>query len=148
MLDDSYNGNKLLLAEKVLAGHRYDDNSNNYMNSEIRDLLNGYFYNTAFADDIKSHVVNTTVDNSAQSTTDSNESLYTSSSYCEDTQDYVFLLSEKEVTNTGYGFAGYQNEASGNTRIRTATDFARANGATPYGGGYGYGNGFGNNIVF
>ena len=136
VLDDSYNGKKLLLAVKVLAGHRYDDDSNNYMNSEIRDWLNGYFYNTAFADDIKSHVVNTTVDNSAQSTTDSNGSLYTSSYYCADTQDYVFLLSEKEVTNTGYGFAGYQNETSGNTRIRTATDFARANGATPYDDGY------------
>ena len=50
--DYNGSGKKLLLAENILINCRYDDNKNNYENSEIRGYLNGDFYNTAFTSDL------------------------------------------------------------------------------------------------
>ena len=68
------------------------------------------------------------VDNSASSTTDSGNNLSQATSYsCETTNDKVFLLSELEATKSDYGFAAYDSQGSGNSRIRTITDYTKAN---------------------
>ena len=130
VLTDNYSGKRLLLAESILVNHRYAASSNNYANSEIRAYLNGTFWNTAFTDSEKSMIDETDVDNSAASTTDAGGNLTQATSYaCGTTKDKIFLLSEKEATTTGYGFASYSSYGTGNSRIRMTTDFAKASGA-------------------
>ena len=48
--------------------------------------------------------------------------------FCEDTEDKIFLLSKGEVKNTDYGFTYVKNETSNESRQKTATDYAIANG--------------------
>ena len=50
--------------------------------------------------------------------------LYKPISVFADTEDKVFLLSEKEATRTAYGWGNYQSETK---RVRKATDWALAN---------------------
>ncbi|MBQ2552763.1 MAG: hypothetical protein II563_07970, partial [Treponema sp.] len=127
---------------------------NNYKESRIRAYLNGLSYNiksvtngtqtangdfvnkgflqTAFNETFHSSIEDTTVDNSASSTNDTSGSFSEAlpKYCCDDTIDKIFLLSEKEVTTSDYGFEGYQQSGVGNTRIRMTTDFAKASGAT------------------
>ena len=44
------NGTAVLLCESIIASSRYDDLSNNYAESEIREWLNESFYNSAFSE--------------------------------------------------------------------------------------------------
>ena len=149
-------GKALLLAESVLTGNvpYYISSSNrtigslnvyanNYKYSTIRAYLNGTyesndpqtntytnkgFLQTAFTEKAQNLIATTTVDNSATSTTDSGNNLNQATSYaCANTNDKIFLLSEKEVTTSSYGFASYNSYAPPNTRIRVTTDFAKAN---------------------
>ena len=149
-------GKALLLAESILTGNvPYYVNSssrtinssnvyaNNYKYSTIRAYLNGTyesndmqtntytnkgFLQTAFTTEAQSLIATTTVDNSAASTTDSGNNLNQATRYaCANTSDKIFLLSEKEVTTSSYGFASYNSSATPNTRIRVTTDFAKAN---------------------
>ena len=114
-------GNALLLAEKILTGGiKWADSSNKYKESYIRQWLNGNsgtretsdyngdagFLQTAFTESAQKLIADTSVDNSADSTTDK-----------------IFLLSHQEATNSEYGFAAH------NTRIRVTTDYAKATGA-------------------
>ena len=116
--DDTY----YVLSSVLLDAHRYDGNhSNNYTNSEIRAWLNGDFYDSAFSLN-DSHIVTTTVDNSA-TTTDSPANPYVS----DDTQDKVYLLSYKDYHNSAYGFSTSTDFTS--TRYCKTTDWARARGA-------------------
>ena len=62
-------------------------------------------------------VLTTTVDNSAESTGQSSNPYV-----CEDTEDKLFLLSYKEVTNADYGLSKSSN------RKMLTSDYARANG--------------------
>ena len=134
---------------------------NNYKKSKIRAYLNGYnyvvksssgsdmtdytysnkgFFQSAFTPDAQTLIATSIVDNSAASTTDSANNLSQAISYyCANTSDKIFLLSEKEVTTSSYGFASYNSDGLGNTRIRETTDYAKANYAyqnstTGYGG--------------
>ena len=128
--------NALLLAEKILTGGiKWADSSNDYMQSYIRQWLNGNsgtgetsdyngdagFLQTAFTQSALGKIAPTTVDNSADSTTDK-----------------IFLLSQQEATNSDYGFGAYSEKDS--TRIRVTTDYAKATGAyqssTPGDGGW------------
>ena len=122
----------LILCDSVIANHRYDNDSNNYMNSEIRQWLNEQFYKTTFTDMQREIILTTTVDNSVASTG------YSSNQYaCEDTEDKVFLLSYKEVTNSTYGF----NDTT--ARRMLTSDYSRATGSymsAP--SDYHYGNGW------
>ncbi len=128
VLTDNYSGKKLLLAESVLIGKRYDDDLNNYMNSEIRAWLNDGFLNAAFTSSEKEAIATTAVDNTAASTTDSGNNIAQATSYaCENTSDKIFLLSELEATTSAYGFAAYDERDS--ARIRVTTDYAKASGA-------------------
>ncbi|MBO7639192.1 MAG: hypothetical protein J6S91_09475, partial [Treponema sp.] len=126
ILTNNYNGKKLLLSENVIMGKIYDNDSNNYKESEIRSWLNDNFFNIAFAGTNKDIIAETSVDNTNESTNPaSNPNLWTTEYKCDDTDDKVFLLSEKEVTTAEYGFGNYNS--TDNTRIRQPTDFAKAN---------------------
>lgn len=140
VLMNSSNGNRLLLAEKALTGLKYDPEeplSNNYMNSYMREWLNGTFLNSAFTDNGKSKIPETTVDNSARSSnTDANAQQWHNGENqfeCGNTTDKVFLLSMQEVTKSDYGFAIYTEEigdsngTQSSSRLRTAVDYAIAN---------------------
>lgn len=137
---------------------------NNYKYSQIRAYLNGLTYQgqsgevakwngkgflqAAFTESAQSKIVTTTVDNSGASTTDAtgylteadgSNSSFPTDYTCGTTSDKIFLLSEREVTTTAYGFAAYSSSGTGNARIRKPTDYAKANYAyqdstTGYGG--------------
>ncbi|MCR5725118.1 MAG: DUF6273 domain-containing protein [Treponema sp.] len=118
---------------------------NNYKYSQIRAYLNGlnYYNNSntavttynekgflqkAFTTSAQDLIETTAVDNSAASTTDSSGAVRQATTYaCENTSDKIFLLSEKEVTTSTYGFAAYNSSGTFNTRIRVTTDYAKAN---------------------
>ena len=125
--------------------------ANNYKYSTMRAYLNGSyesddtqtqtyadkgFLQTAFTATAQGLIATTEVDNSAESTSDAKGILKkadgtdSSNPYdytCANTSDKIFLLSEKEVTTTDYGFEGYNSSGSGNARIRVTTDYAKAN---------------------
>ena len=117
-------GEYYILSSLLLDVHRYDNDSNNYKDSEIRSFLNKDFYNSAFALS-DSHIQTTTVDNSA-STTDSGENPY----FCDNTQDKVFLPSYQDYINSSYGFD--TSTGSTDTRYCKTTDWARARGSRYY----------------
>ena len=133
VLATNYGGNKLLLAESILIGKRYDDDKNNYKDSEIRAWLNNGFLQSAFTAAQQSSILATTVDNSERSTNPAahaGQFNFGNNQYaCDNTSDKIFLLSEKEVTTSAYGFAAYDAYGAGNARIRVTTDFAKATGA-------------------
>ena len=159
VLTTSYNkieGRKLLLAESVLIGKRFDDDSNNYQNSEIRKWLNsnassgtksdcvgtGGFLRTAFSIAERGKIALSTVDNSVSSTLpldyqfdndDNRKNVWNDgvnpNASDTSTTDKVFLLSEREVSTTSYGFKLSWSSGVGNSRIRQATDYAKASGA-------------------
>ena len=158
VLTNSYGGNKLLLAESILTdGIQYYLNkssrtiggntvyANNYKYSTIRAWLNGKyesddtqaathagkgFLQSAFTSAQQEQIKTTTVDNSAESTTDASNNIPQATSYkCGNTSDKIFLLSEQEVTTSAYGFDVYDASGAGNKRIRVTTDFAKATGA-------------------
>ena len=141
---------------RTIGGSTVDPN--NYKESRVRAYLNGLSYTkkesdtseqvtdnafvgkgflqTAFTASAQNQIAETTVDNSADSTTDSGNNLPKASSYaCENTSDKIFLLSEQEVTTSAYGFAAYnvfKGDSNGTTessRIRMTTDYAKASGA-------------------
>jgi uncharacterized repeat protein (TIGR02543 family) len=138
------NGEALLFAEMAIDSqeyyHEYRDDSfshnggkgyaNNYALSNIRKWLNDNFYNTAFNEMQKELIMLTTVDNSARSTSDAGNKLPQATKYaCADTQDYVYLLSEQEVTNSAYGFSS-DDSAKDSARRRQYTDYAKCQGTS------------------
>ena len=131
---------------------------NNYKESRVRAYLNGLSYTkkesgsadqvtdstfagkgflqTAFTASAQNQIATTAVDNSADSTTDSENNQEKATSYaCDNTSDKIFLLSEQEVTKSDYGFAAYNvykgdsNGTTESTRIRMMTDWSKASGA-------------------
>ncbi len=112
-----------LLSNKLLDAHIYNamnDDRNKYESSEIRRWLNAEFLNAAFNLD-SSYLQETSVDNSAATTNDDNNS-YASGN----TNDKVFLLSYKDYINSDYGFSSNTSEGDSKRRGKT-TDYARAN---------------------
>lgn len=99
-------------------------------------LLNKGFLQTAFTSGELAAIADTSVDNTKESLKDAAGKLSTSEKYvCPNTTDKIFLLSEKEVTTSAYGFAAYDayigdsNGTTTSTRIRMSTDFAKDSGA-------------------
>ena len=112
------NGNALIVCESIIDVGRYDDNSNNYKDSEIRTWLNSDFYNNAF-DNLEQKLIQiVSVDNSLSST-----GYAENSNICENTDDKVYLLSYADVTNSAYGFGG------ADARERAVSDYSVAKGA-------------------
>ena len=116
------NGEAFILCDGIIANHRYDDNSNNYANSEIRAWLNKEFYNAAFNAVQKEVILTTTVNNSAASTGFSSNPCA-----CGNTYDNIFLPSYSEVTNSAYGFASSGSTANPARSMKT-TDYSKATG--------------------
>jgi uncharacterized repeat protein (TIGR02543 family) len=129
-------GTALILCESIIANKRYAASSNNYMSSEIREWLNGEFYNKAFTALQQELIQITNVDNSVYSTGDSSNP-YT----CANTNDKIFLPSYREMGNTAYGFSS-DYYAFDTARRRLTSDYSRATGVwmstntTYYGNGY------------
>ncbi len=117
----------------ILTDNGSDVYANNYEYSTIRAWLADTFYEQAFTEMQKSIIQLTTVDNSASSTTDSGNNLTQSTKYaCGNTQDYVFLLSGKEVTNSEYDFASYSTRDT--ARQKKPTAYAQCQGAYAFDG--------------
>ena len=116
-----------LVCQSVLCARRFDDNSLNYANSELRAWLNGEFFDTAFSDEQFFTVLSTELDNSAESLKkegikeDYLQWIDSNPYYCENTTDKVFIRSYKELS-----YSGGSN----------VTDYARATGY--YGENTGY----------
>ncbi len=156
ILTENYNntGKALLLAENILSGdipYYIDGNNrttncliypNNYKYSTIRAYLNGCyesgdpqtatytnkgFLQSAFTTDAQALITVTSIDNSAASTTDGNYIPQALNWVCENTEDKIFLLSEKEVSTSSYGFVSNDIDGYGSTRVKVATDYAKAN---------------------
>lgn len=93
--------------------------ANNYALSNIRKWLINDFYNTTFNELEKEIIQLTHVDNSFETTNNYNGK-YTENQYvCEDTDDYVFLLSYEEIMTY------YKKNSS---RKAYGTDYAKAQG--------------------
>ncbi len=90
---------------------------NNYKYSDIRIWLNNDFYNSAFTLN-SSYIPTTTVDNSAATTDNINNSYV-----CENTLDKVYLPSYQDYLNSSYGFS------NNSSRYCKTIDWARARGA-------------------
>ncbi|MGN1042505.1 MAG: DUF6273 domain-containing protein [Christensenellales bacterium] len=130
---DEKNGKLFLLSDKALDCREMDramfyhnkkvDGEtyylDNYVSSELRNWLNGSFYSTAFSIAEKDSIAVTTVDNGKNSSLAGDEYVY----WCEDTEDKVFMLSEKEATNEDYGF-NTDPDAYDEARRLLATDYA------------------------
>ncbi len=95
---------------------------NNYKYSDVRAWLNSTFYKTAFTELQREIILTTTVDNSAYSTGYSSNP-----NVCEDTEDKIFLLSCRDVTNSAYGFSFSRYEYDIARRMQ-ASDYSRAMG--------------------
>ena len=119
----------ILVDNSATVGQGVDSNyqvyANNYEYSEVRAFLTGEFYNTAFTEAQKSIIQLTTVDNSLESTLN-----YGGQYVCEDTKDYVFLLSMAEAHNTDYGYQ--EDGVTDPNKAITTSDYSRANYAYTY----------------
>lgn len=139
------NGEAFLLADKILAAHRFDKSNNNYERSEIRAWLNKNFYGQAFNEEQKKLILRSEVDNSARSTNPNSEATAFNSGNndyaCANTQDNVFLLSEQEVTAAAYGFSSSYSDYD-TARCKQNTDYAKCQGAWTSTDGYYKGNGY------
>ena len=109
-------GKYFVVSSIILDVHRYDDNSNNYADSEIRSWITGDFYNSAFA--LNSSFLQTTVVDNSAATTDADPNPYA----CSNTSDKVFLPSFQDYKNAAYG---YNNDES---RYCKTTEWSRARG--------------------
>ncbi len=94
--------------------------SNDYDKSSIRKWLNNEFFLKAFSEEEKRIIQTTNVDNSYTSVND----IY-NPHVCSNTEDKIFLLSAKEITNQAYG---YSTSINGDyARRKKNSDYAKAN---------------------
>lgn len=122
-----------VLSELIIDAQAYNEgtNSNDYKLSAIRKWLNENFYNTAFSEKQKALIQKTVVDNGAASANPKNNSTLWNGGKndcaCENTEDFIYLPSMKEVTNNSYGFSSdysiYDTE-----RTKTVTEYAKSQG--------------------
>ena len=115
----------LVLADKVLDWRVYDEENEEddynctWRNSNLREWLNNQFYNSAFSENEKQIIENTTVKNDDEYWNDGNRS---------DTSDKVFILSDDEVCSLkykDYGFCSY-DELYDEARRCHPTAYAKA----------------------
>ncbi len=111
-----------LICDSAIANIPYDNDSNNYSDSSIRQWLNGEFINAAFDVEAQKLIKTTEVDNSITSST-GNGSSYT----LENTYDKIFVPSSRDVTNYLWGFDSNLG-AKDPARQIEASDYARAEG--------------------
>ena len=108
----------LILCDSIIDSKRYDEDNNNYKESDVRAWLINEFYNTAFTELEQSIIKTTLVDNGLEGIGGgANDLVY------EETQDKVFLLSYKEA----FDLTGSYLDSP--KREMITSDYARANGA-------------------
>ena len=103
----------------------YKNNASDYETSSIRKWLNNDFYNTAFTDSEKKEINTTTLNNDGYYTsigTTGYEKLDSNS-----TNDKIFLLSYKEVSNSNFGFDS-SSLANDPARFAQGSDYAQSQG--------------------
>ena len=111
MLLDNNNFEEIAYENYKFDHNGGNGNVNNYELSDLRKWLINDFYNIAFNDTEKASIETTTVDNSAESTSNvPNEFV------CNNTNDKIFLLSYKELVSY------YPND---DLRIAYATDYSK-----------------------
>ena len=116
-----FGGSTMLLdCDSTIVKKRFDDNSNNWSDSEICTWLNGetavHFYCDSFTAQEKAAIVTSTKDNKSSSDGDGRDNL----DYQPLTNEKVFFLDAKEATNTSYGYAAtYSGDG---TREKSGTD--------------------------
>ena len=119
--------NKMLVISKYgLEERRFDSSSNNWENSEIRQWLNGEFYNRAFSENEKKLIRNSGISTKVYRGGFLGFGAKEELSY---TDDYIFLLSTEEAKKYFVN-----NEA----RKCKATEYAVKNGAYVYVADNGY----------
>ena len=101
-----------LIAKNAIDGRAYDENSNNYKDSDIRSFLRGDFCGSAFFQGFSS-ILEQEVDNSESSGINEGK---TNSYYCENTTDRLYLPSFAEI------------DALSSNRTAATTDWARCRG--------------------
>ena len=119
-------GSAIVLCDSIINHRAFNvvdlnQENNSYAESTIRAWLVDEFYNTAFDELQKELIMTVEVDNSVESTGFSQNP-----NAGENTNDKVFLLSYKEITNSEYGFGGMY--AKDENRIMKPSDFAIAIG--------------------
>lgn len=82
----------ILMTEKIIDVSIFDERSNNYQQSRVREWLNNGFYNVAFLNSNESYILTSEVDNSASQTDANSASLA-----CENTHDKVYLPSYQDT---------------------------------------------------
>ena len=112
---DEKNGKALIISHYILDAMKFEDKSNNYEKSYIRNWLNNDFYDITFNDLEKSIIEITNVDNSILSTCNETNNPYV----CNNTNDKIFLLSIKEIET--YFKTDRKRQAEG-------SDYAKRNG--------------------
>lgn len=135
------NGEALVFCEMIIDSQDYYSSTSsrtidgvkvypsNYAYSNIRTFLNETFYSTAFSMIQSELILLTDVDNSERSTSP-DTSIWNNgiNSYaCSNTNDYIFLLSEQEISATRYGFSTSTLESD--TRTKAVTPYAKCQGA-------------------
>ena len=116
--------------------------ANNYEYSSIRAWLNNDFYNTAFSALQKERIILTRVDNGINSSMpiNGNDDLKWNAGtrfLCNNTDDYIFLPSEVDITTASYGFMNpFERYALDKNRVRKYTDYALSQGLHVYGSAY------------
>jgi hypothetical protein len=98
-------GKALLLSDKILAVRRYDAESSTWETSEMREYLNGLFYEAVFTADEKALVAESSIKNGP-------DPRYTRETGGPDTVDKVFLLSVEEVFQY-FGYSGFFEKPHG-----------------------------------
>lgn len=107
-----------LFCDKVIDGAVYNaKKGNRYDESDLRQWLCGEFYQKAFDDAAKSVITLTHVDNKKTST-----GSFRNPNACPDTDDFVFLLSYKEMRQKKLNLGTF------GLQVRYPTDYARAKG--------------------
>lgn len=129
-------GKALILCDGIIENSIYDEESNKYIDSDLRAWLNEQFFENAFTPLQQSFISATVVDNSAASTGKEDNTNAT-----ENTVDNVFLLSYSDVTNAEYGFSANALEYDV-ARQMIVSDYARASGTWINMGSSNVGNGY------
>lgn len=111
--------------------HYYKDETcqefaDDYGKCDLRDWLNGAFYETSFNNEEKEAINLTECENSASVRVNGYISYHREFDF-EPSYDKVFLMSSVEIGNPDYGFVNHVQKAD-NARIFGATDYAEAIG--------------------
>ena len=121
----AYNNYVLFFLVSFFNDPDYEHFANEYAASSIWQWLNQDFYNTAFTEEQKANVLDTTIHNMSYETLcgEAKGTPYDGESIT----DKVFLLAYDDVVNNAdYHFSS--NESASATRRATATDYARSQG--------------------